>query len=72
MEKTNRYKAQPEELPKPTYWPFFTALGVIFIFWGILTNWIVSGIGLLLFGVALFGWITDLYRELTQNKKDEL
>jgi hypothetical protein len=40
MTKKNTYKAQPEELPKPTYWPFFLALGVVLIFWGILTSWI--------------------------------
>jgi hypothetical protein len=39
MTEKNTYKAQPEELPKPTYWPFFLALGVVLIFWGILTSW---------------------------------
>jgi hypothetical protein len=39
---------QPEELPKPTYWPFFLALGVVLIFWGYINivdrywNWIYS------------------------------
>ena len=25
--------ARPEELPSPTYWPFFFALGTVFMFW---------------------------------------
>ncbi|MAW95456.1 MULTISPECIES: cytochrome c oxidase subunit 4 [unclassified Leeuwenhoekiella] len=60
-------KAQPEKLPKPTYWPFFLALGVVFMFWGILTSWIISGIGLILFSVALTGWIKELYKELPKQ-----
>ncbi len=64
MNKEKLYKAQPEKLPKPTYWPFFLALGVVFIFWGIVTNWVISTIGLLIFGIALFGWITEIYKEL--------
>ncbi len=68
----SEHKAQPENLPKPTYWPIFLALGVVCMFWGILTNWIVSGIGLVIFGVALSGWITDIYNELKDKKDDEL
>lgn len=66
------YKAKPETLPKPTYWPIFLALGVVCMFWGILTNWFVSGIGLVVFIVALSGWITDIYNELKDKKDDEL
>ena len=72
MTKKNTYKAQPEELPKPTYWPFFLALGVVLIFWGILTSCIVSGIGFILFGIAITGWITEIYKELLKKEKDEL
>ena len=69
MTKKNTYKAQPEELPKPTYWPFFLALGVVLIFWGILTSWIVTGIGFILFGIAITGWITEIYKELSKSIK---
>ena len=72
MTKKNTYKAQPEELPKQTYWPFFLALGVVLIFWGILTSWIVTGIGFILFGIAITGWITEIYKELLKKEKDEL
>ncbi len=63
-----RIKARPEELPKPTYWPFFLAFAVILLFWGILTTWIISGMGLLLFAVALRGWILDIYKELIKKE----
>jgi len=69
MTEQQKYKAQPEELPKPTYWPFFLALGVVLIFWGILTSWIITGIGFILFTVAIFGWIIEIYKELQKGKK---
>ncbi len=64
--------ARPEELPSPTYWPFFLALGTVFMFWGILTTWIISGMGLVLFCVALAGWVTDLFKEITKHKNNGL
>lgn len=72
MTEQHKYKAQPEELPKPTYWPFFSAFGVVLMFWGILTSWIITGIGFILFGVALTGWIVDVYKELPKKEKNEL
>lgn len=53
-------RARPHHLPKPTYWPFFLALGLTFIFWGLLTTWIILSAGLLIFIVALLGWINIL------------
>ena len=67
-----KYTASPSKLPQPTYWPFFMALGVVCMFWGILTTWIISGIGLVIFCTALAGWITDLYKEITKDKKNGL
>jgi len=48
------------------------ALGVVLIFWGILTSWIITGIGFILFGIAITGWITEIYKELLKKEKDEL
>jgi hypothetical protein len=64
--------AKPHKLPRPTYWPFFTALGVVLIFWGILTTWFITGIGLITFGIALGGWISDLNNELKNEEHHEL
>ena len=69
MSKHSKYKAQPEELPKPTYWPFFLAIGVVLIFWGIIASWVITGIGFVLFSTALTGWIVDIYKELPKNKE---
>ena len=68
MEEQNKYKAQPEQLPKPTYWPFFLAFGTVLLFWGILTSWIITGIGFILFSVALSGWIIEIYKELIKKE----
>ncbi|QKG52067.1 hypothetical protein [Hymenobacter sp. BRD67] len=56
-------KARPEKLPKPTYWPFFLAMGLAFIFWGLLTTWVILVAGLLIFAIALGGWISILRHE---------
>lgn len=66
MEKNidiKKIKAKPEHLPKPTYWPFFLALGLMFAGWGLLSNWLFSIIGLIVFGISLFGWINNLRNE---------
>lgn len=62
------FKAKPEKLPQPTYWPFFLAFGVALVFWGILTNWVVSLIGAILFILSIRGWIIELFFE---NKKED-
>lgn len=56
-------KAKPEQLPKPTYWPFFMALGLMFMGWGLLTIWLISAAGLLVFIISLIGWINILRHE---------
>ena len=56
-------KAKPEKLPKPTYWPFFLAMGIMFLAWGLLTIWIISVAGFIIFVIALAGWINDLRHE---------
>jgi hypothetical protein len=56
-------KARPEILPKPTYWPFFLAMGLAFIFWGLLTTWVVLTAGGLIFITALIGWINQIRNE---------
>ncbi len=65
------HKAKPIKLPKTTYWPFFLAMGTIFIFWGIITTWVVWVVGIIVFSTALGGWITELYKELKNQKKEE-
>ncbi|HEU5015098.1 MAG TPA: hypothetical protein VFT66_21425 [Roseiflexaceae bacterium] len=49
-----------EGIPAPTYWPAVLAFGITLFFWGILTSWIISGMGVIIFVVAIVGWIGDL------------
>ncbi len=51
----------PEKnLPKPTYWPMFMALSITLIAWGLITSWIVSAVGSVIFLVAVIGWIKEV------------
>ena len=61
-----RAKVSNETLPEsgvtqgpvaPTYAPFLLALGITMIFWGIVTSWVMSFGGLVLFVWALWLWI---------------
>lgn len=67
MQKENqqieKVKAKPENLPKPTYWPFFLALGLMFAGWGLLSTWLFSMIGLIVIIISLYGWINILRHE---------
>ena len=65
------HRPLPERLPKPGYWPAIMALGITFMLWGLAVgfNEVVSTIiilvliGLILFSLALAGWIGDLRNE---------
>lgn len=56
-------KAKPEHLPKPTYWPFFTALGLLFMGWGLISFWLFSLVGFFVFVISLIGWINLMRHE---------
>jgi hypothetical protein len=55
--------SEPQEMPASTLWPFTGALGVLFIFWGLITSFIFSCVGIVLLGIAILGWISDLEYE---------
>ena len=67
MQEENQHiekvKAKPEILPKPSYWPFFLALGLMFAGWGLLSTWLFSIIGLIVIIISLYGWINNLRHE---------
>lgn len=62
-QQIEKVKAKPEKLPKPTYWPFFLALGLMFAGWGLLSTWLFSIIGLIVIIISLYGWINNLRHE---------
>jgi hypothetical protein len=62
-QKDEKELAKPDRLPEPTYWPFFTAIGLVFGGWGLLTTWLISVAGLIIFTISLVGWINILRHE---------
>ncbi|HEX4086654.1 MAG TPA: hypothetical protein VHY22_17205 [Chthoniobacteraceae bacterium] len=52
-----------EHLPQPTYFPAGLAMGISFIFWGLITSWVIIAVGAALFIASLAGWITDIRHE---------
>ena len=50
-------------LPHPTYFPSGLAMGTAFLFWGLITSWVVLVVGLVLFSASLAGWITEIRNE---------
>ncbi len=52
-----------EHLPAPTYFPAGLAMGTTFLFWGLITSWVIFFVGLSLFIAALAGWITNIRHE---------
>ena len=62
-DSTDLHSALPEELPEPTYWPFYLAMGIMFLAWGLLTMWEFSLLGLILIIISLVGWINILRHE---------
>lgn len=58
----------PEEpLPLPTFWPAGLGLGTTFVFWGLISSWVVLAVGIALFAVSLGGWIRHLRYERKQH-----
>ena len=53
-------------LPRPTYFPSGLAMGTTFIFWGLITSWVIFLVGIGLFVAALAGWITEIRHERKQ------
>jgi hypothetical protein len=55
--------AVPEKLPDSTFWPITLAFGVVFLFWGLITNLILTGVGLVAIGFSVAGWIGNMNHE---------
>ena len=66
-----KYKAYPEELPKATWSPLFVAIGIALIFWGIVSNYAISLIGLAQFTYGIKKWINDLKLENEETEKKQ-
>lgn len=56
-----------EHLPRPNYFPSGMAMGTTFIFWGLITSYVVILIGVGLFIASFAGWITEIRHERTKH-----
>ena len=54
---------KPEHLPRRTPWPMAAALGTVFIFWGVVTSYLIFAVGVGLLSLAVVGWILEIRRE---------
>ncbi len=52
--------ADPDEIPEPTFWPIFLAFGVLLLFWGLITSFIMTAVGIVIVGFSVSGWVSDL------------
>lgn len=57
---THKADAAGVAMPEATAWPFVLSLGVTLLAAGIATHWVLSLVGLILFVIALAGWVSQL------------
>lgn len=55
--------AKPQELPKPTYFPFLLAFFLMLLAWGLISLWVISIAGIIGICISLAGWINDMLYE---------
>ncbi len=57
---TEHTGSHPEiEMPSPSYWPLVMTIGVTFLLLGIVFNFYLSGLGLVIFMISLVGWLRE-------------
>ncbi|HUZ47564.1 MAG TPA: hypothetical protein VMW54_13085 [Terriglobia bacterium] len=56
-------KPQGMHIPDPTYMPVVLAVGMVCMLWGILTTYLITLVGVVLFAVGISGWIGELRHE---------
>lgn len=63
--------AKPDVLPRRrTAWPAAAALGIVLIFFGVVTLWFVAIVGAALLLIAAAGWIGELRYDLAEEPHD--
>jgi hypothetical protein len=53
-------------LPGPTYLPVVTAFGLTIAITGVVISWVLVGIGIVIVVVALWRWIGDTRRDISE------
>ena len=54
---------KPEVIPPPTYWPFVLSFGAALVGFGVLTSYLISLAGVVLFVLAIVKWVGEMCRE---------
>jgi len=54
---------KPDHVPPRTTWPAAAALGTVLIFWGVVTSYLILGVGVGLLALSVVGWIREILRE---------
>lgn len=57
-----------EPLPRPTTAPFFTALGITLLFWGLIGSVVMIAVGLVVLAAALTSWIASIARSSDRHE----
>ncbi|MGB6482377.1 MAG: hypothetical protein WBE86_02695 [Candidatus Acidiferrales bacterium] len=63
QERDSWTEPRPQNIPRPTYSPAVLALAIVCLLWGLVTSYLISLLGLILFAVGLAGWIGELLHE---------
>ena len=53
-------------LPGPSYLPVVVALGITLAVVGVVLSWILVAIGVIVAGVAIFRWIRETRRDISE------
>ena len=61
--KDHRTKPRAQVIPRSTYAPAVTALAIVCLFWGLVTTFLISLLGLILLVIGLADWIGELRHE---------
>jgi len=64
----NWRELESEPMPKPSGVPFFTALGLTLLFWGLISSKVILSFGFLLFALGLAFWVREINPAKTSHE----
>jgi hypothetical protein len=47
------------EMPNSSYWPLVLTIGLTLLLVGIVLSWYLTGVGFVIFMIALIGWLRE-------------
>lgn len=59
--ETSHSSVHAIHMPAPTAWPFVLAIGVTFLFAGLVTEWAISVLGFVLMLFGAVGWFRNIF-----------